>query len=132
MKKRATMMLMVAALAAGACTTTSNMKRSEFDNRTYQVEMAMSRLGYYPVAFNAETVNEGHNDGEKWVDDYVWYDHRSFADSLGHFADYTMRYKKSGNMVLQVTLTGCSVTNARDYNKVCGSRSTVRSIIEGR
>ena len=128
MKPIARSLTVLGALLLAACTSVTNISRSEFDNRTYEVEAAMTTVGYHPVAFNAELVNEGHNDGDKWVDNYVWYDRRSFADSLGNMAEYTMRYLKYNNRITQLAVTGCAVSNSRHYANICGSRGIVRRI----
>ena len=100
--------------------------------------------GYMFVGNNHDTRNErrhqvarmeGDNTNSDWIpNDIVNIDTYSFADGEGNTMSFTVQYRggidhmNSTFYYTDVKIVGCSTSNSKDYERLCGDRSPIRML----
>ena len=111
---------------AGCATSANYTSKGAYLGAMHEVELDMEALGFHPVATGHETVNEGYVLNDEWKNDWVTYDTRQFADSLGYTAAYTVAYRACEDGMRIISVTGCEVSHPDDYALVCGDDGVVQ------
>ncbi len=94
----------------------------------HEVENQLESMGFRPIGCGQESVNEPYAVGDEWVDDWVTYDIRSFADTTGCRVDYSVRYRAVEDGMQKVEVAGCEVNCTGDYTAICGDDGVVRKL----
>ena len=109
-----------------------------------KVVSAVESDGYKYVGMNHDTRNErrhevahmeGDNTYSAWIpNDIVNLNTYSFADGKGNTMNFTVQYKggvdhtNSTFYYSDVKVVGCSTSNSKDYERLCGEHSPVWSL----
>lgn len=136
------LMTVAAALALTACVgpmyvTSVPMYNSSVD----EVVAGIESKGYMFVGRSHDTRNErrhavphmeGDNTYSAWIpNDIVNVDTYNFADGKGNTMNFTVQYKggidhtNSTFYYTDVKVVGCSTSNKKDYERLCGEQSPV-------
>ena len=106
-----------------------------------KVVAGIENEGYKYVGMNHDTRNErrhevahmeGDNTYSAWIpNDIVNLNTYSFADGKGNTMNFTVQYKggvdhtNSTFYINEVKVVGCSTSNKKDYERLCGEQSPV-------
>lgn len=118
-------------------------KKSTFDKAIRSVQSQMAVQGFSSTGSNSNTRNEtvvtgvsyskytGY--GSAMANNYITQDTYRFADSLGNTMNYSVSYqakqtKEGIPYVENVELCGCETSNPKDYERLCGNGSYIKSI----
>lgn len=126
MKKRFVISFLAFPLLFAGCKGPSYTSKGAYLGSLHEVELAMAGLGLYPVGTGQETVNEPYVFDDEWKNDWVTYETRSFADSAGNTATFTVKYRSKYDGVSDVEVSGCEVSRSDYYQAVCGDDGVVR------
>ena len=118
-------------------------KKSTFDTAIRSVQSQMAAQGFSSTGSNTNTRNEtvvtgvsyskytGY--GSAMANNFITQDTYRFADSLGNTMNYSVSYQAKQSKdgipyVENVELCGCETSNPKDYERLCGNESYVKSI----
>lgn len=113
----------VSLLSAG-CSSVNYTSKGVYLGALHETELDMLAIGFMPVATSHETINNAFNDD--WRNDWITYDTRQFADSLGNTAAYTVAYRIHEDGMRTIAVAGCEVSHPGDYALVCGDNGIVQ------
>ena len=94
----------------------------------HELGTELKTIGLCPVGSSLETVNEPYVFDDEWKNDWVVYDTRRFADSLGNTATFTVRYRKFREGMINVEVSGCDVSRPDYYKYVCGDDGVIQRL----
>ena len=118
-------------------------KKSTFDTAIQSVQSQMATHGFSSTGSNTNTRNEAvvtgvsyskySGYGSAMANNFITQDTYRFADSLGNTMNYSVSYQaKQTNegipYVENIELCGCETSNPKDYDRLCGNDSFVKSI----
>lgn len=122
------MLALAATLLFAGCKSLNYTSTGAYLGAIHTVETEMKPLGLLPVGSGRETVNEPYVFDDEWKNDWVVYDTRRFADSLGNTASFTVRYRECKDGVINVEVSGCDVSHPSHYEGVCGADGAVQRL----
>ena len=132
----------VMALVLTACVGPMHVTSVSVYNSSVETVVAgIENEGYNYVGMNHDTRNErrhevahmeGDNTYSAWIpNDIVNLNTYSFADGKGNTMNFTVQYKggvdhtNSTFYINEVSVVGCSTSNKKDYERLCGEHSSV-------
>lgn len=132
----------VMALVLTACVGPMHVTSVSVYNSSVETVVAgIESEGYNYVGMNHDTRNErrhevahmeGDNTYSAWIpNDIVNLNTYSFADGKGNTMNFTVQYKggidhtNSTFYYTDVKIVGCSTSNSKDYERLCGEHSPV-------
>jgi hypothetical protein len=135
----------VAAIAFTACVGPMQVTSIPAYNSTIdKVVAGIEKGGYNYVGMNHDTRNErrhevahmeGDNTHSSWIpNDIVNLNTYSFVDGMGSTMSFTVQYRggvdntNSTFYYTDVKVVGCSTSNSKDYERLCGEHSPVWSL----
>lgn len=133
-----------AAILTGCTINHPVTSRSTFDSIVNDVKLDLARQGYAPSGSNTETKNNVYVEGtsyskytgygSKMANDFVTTDTYRFTNEDGGTMSFSVSYKANQDAsnglvyVTEVSTAGCETSNAKQYDKLCGSNSPVKKI----
>ena len=139
---RKSIIVAIMALALTGCVGPMYVTSITVYNSTIdKVVAGIESEGYNYVGMNHDTRNErrhevahmeGDNPYSAWIpNDIVNLNTYSFADGVGNTMSFTVQYKGGGDHTnstfyyTDVKVVGCSTSNKKDYERLCGEQSPV-------
>lgn len=121
-------LLIAASLLMAGCGSVKYTSTGAYLGTLHEVESDLKVVGLMPVGSGRETVNEPYVFDDEWKNDWVVYDTRRFADSLGNTASFTVRYRSIGDGLTNVDVSTCDVSHPDMYAYVCGDDGVVQRL----
>ena len=139
-------LLVIMAFSLTACTSVRNVTSFKEYNRSMQVVASdLSARGYELSGHKEESASNTvvtavsystqAGFGTAMDNDHFTYDTYTFSNANGDVAEISLKYRgryskySDMNYMETVDLLGCKTSKASDYNNICGSYSTVKSLL---
>ena len=137
---------LIIAMTLASCTSTINVTSfKEYDENINKVKSDLYGKGYELSGHNQESSSNTVVTGVSYStqtgygtamdNDHYTYDTYTFSNANGDVAEFSVKYRgryssySDVNYMQTVELLGCKTSKASDYNKICGSNSSIRPLI---
>ncbi len=144
MKRLLLFSLMCVLVGLSSCMDTYYVSHKRtYDEKIQSIQSHMAEQGFNFTGSKTNTRNEAVVAGVSYsrytgygtamANNFITQDTYNFADSVGNTMNYSVSYKAKQTSegvayVEDVELCGCETSNPKDYDRLCGAKSSVKDV----